>query len=114
MTDRKENLGLRLGAVILATITLAAVIFSIINFQQRLLFDAPDDGISWLDDSQGVHALYVAQNSPGQHAGVKPGDRLIAINGVPVHRAVDATKRLWSLGAWSQVHYQLERNGRHF
>ena len=40
MTDHRENVWLRLGAVMLAILTLAAVIFAIINFQQRLLFDA--------------------------------------------------------------------------
>ncbi len=114
MTDHRENVWLRLGAVVLATLTLAAVIFGIINFQQRLLFDAPDDGVSWLDSPQGVHALYVARSSPGERAGIKPGDQLISINGAPVHRAVDATKRLWAMGAWSQVHYQLERNSRSY
>ena len=114
MTERKENLGLRLGAIVLALLTVAAVVFGIINFQQRLLFEMPDDGVTWLENAQGVSALYVAPNSSAERAGIKPGDQLLAINDVSVHRAVEVTKRLWSLGAWSQAHYQLARHNRTF
>src|SRR6202162_2181924 len=74
----------------------------------------PDDGVTWLENAQGVSALYVAPNSSAERAGIKPGDQLLAINDVSVHRAVEVTKRLWSLGAWSQAHYQLARHNRTF
>ena len=114
MTERKESLGLRLGAIVLALLTVAAVVFGIINFQQRLLFEMPDDGVTWLENAQGVSALYVAPDSSAERAGIKPGDQLLAINDVSVHRAVEVTKRLWSLGAWSQARYQLARHNRTF
>jgi len=114
MNDRRENLKLRVGAIALALITIAAILFGIINFQQRLLFDVPDDGISWLDTPQGVQALYMAPGSPADRAGIKPGDRLLAIEEVPVHRAVEVTKRLWSMGIWSQIHYKMERRSQAF
>src|SRR6185437_16077964 len=47
-------------------------------------------------------------------AGLKPNDLLLAIDGVAVHRGVDVMKRLWVLGAWSQAHYQMERENRGF
>src|ERR1700730_8048093 len=112
MTERKESLGLRLGAIVLALLTVAAVVFGIINFQQRLLFEVPDDGVTWLENAQGVAAIYVTTNSPAEHAGIKPGDQLLAINDVPVHRAAEVTKRLWAMGAWSQAHYKLARRNR--
>ncbi len=84
---------MRLGAIVLALVTVAAVIFGIINFQQRLLFEVPDDGVSWLENAQGITALYVAPNSSAERAGIKPGDQLLAINDVSVHRAVEVTKR---------------------
>src|ERR1700722_5789045 len=114
MTDHRENVLLRLGAVVLGLLTVAAVIFGILNFQQRLLFDVPDDGVAWLDGTQGVQALYVAPNSPAEHAGLKVGDRLLQISGQPVRRAVDVGQKLWTAGIWSQVRYQLERGGSRF
>jgi two-component system NtrC family sensor kinase len=114
MSERKENLGLRLGAIILALLTAAAVVFGAINLQQRLLFEVPDDGVSWLENAQGVAAIYVTPNSPAEHAGIKPGDQLLAINDVPVHRAAEVTKRLWAMGVWSQAHYKLARRNRAF
>jgi len=112
--DHRENVWLRLGAVVLALLTVAAVIFGVLNFQQRLLFDVPDDGVAWLDSPHGVQALYITPSSPAEHAGLKTGDLLLAINGTPIRRAVDVSPRLWAGGVWSQVHYQLERGGSRF
>jgi two-component system, NtrC family, sensor kinase len=114
MTDRKDHLRLRLGAMFLALATVVAVAFGIVNFQQRLLFNVPDDGVSWLDGSSGIQAFAVAVNSPAAHAGVRAGDRLLAVDGLAVHRALDVTKRLWAVGLWSQVQYRLERDGQPF
>jgi len=114
MTDRRENLRLRLGAIFLALATVAAVSFGIINFQQRLLFDVPDDGVSWLDSSSGIQAFAVSGNSPAERAGIKAGDQLVAIDGLAVHRALDVTKRLWAAGLWAQVQYGLERGEQPF
>ena len=50
----KQNLRASLGAVVLALVTLAAIIFAILNFQQRALFETPDDGVSWLDTPRGT------------------------------------------------------------
>ncbi len=43
----------------LALLTLAAMIFAALNFQQRVRFAPPDDGVAWTDTAQGVEALYV-------------------------------------------------------
>ena len=114
MTDRRDHLKLRLGAIFLALATVAAVSFAIINLQQRMLFDVPDDGVSWVDSPSGIQAFAVAENSPAARAGVKAGDILLAVDGLAVHRALDATKRLWSVGVWGQLRYELERTGESF
>jgi two-component system, NtrC family, sensor kinase len=114
MIDHSDSVRLRLGAIILALLTVAAISFGIINFQQRLYFDVPDDGVSWIDAEKGPEALYVKSDSPGDRAGIRKGDRLASINELAVHRAVDVAKRLWTLGTWSQAHYQLSRQNRNF
>jgi two-component system NtrC family sensor kinase len=114
MIQHGQNVGSRVGAIFLVLLTMAAIVFGIINFQQRLSFDVPDDGISWEDSEQGVRAIFVAPNSPGERAGIKSGDVLVTIDGQPVGRAVDVVKRLWSLGIWSQAHYQIRRQNQSF
>src|ERR1700722_8900529 len=79
-----------------------------------MAFEVPDAGASWLGQNRGVQAAYIEPNSAADRAGIKAGDHLVAINGVPVERAADVTKRLWALGVWSQAHYTLERQGRSF
>jgi two-component system NtrC family sensor kinase len=110
----KQNLRVSVGAVVLALATLAAIIFAWLNFVQRETFESPDDGVAWLDTAQGAEAWKLAPNSPAARAGVRPGDLLIAINGVPVRTQVQVTKRLWHFGLWNQVQYKIVRNGNEF
>jgi two-component system, NtrC family, sensor kinase len=110
----KDSLAIKLGAVVLALVTVAAVAFAILNFEQRTGFESPDDGVSWEDSAEGVRAWMVAPDSPAATAGIRPGDRLRAINGTPVRRAVEVTQRLWRQGSWVRVKYELERSGEVF
>jgi membrane-associated protease RseP (regulator of RpoE activity) len=93
---------------------MAAIVFGIINFQQRLLFSVPDDGVSWVDSPAGIQAFTMGEDSPAARAGIKAGDHLTAVDGLAVHRALDVTKRLWAVGLWGQVRYGLERSGEAF
>ena len=113
-SPNNDSLSVRLGAAVLALATLAAIVFGIINFQQRAIFSTPDDGVSWLDTSSGVLAWHISPNSPAANAGIRTGDNVLAINDVPIHSAIDVTKRLWHIGLWSQAHYRIERGGKQF
>ena len=110
----KQNLRVSVGAVVLALATLAAMIFAWLNFVQRETFDTPDDGVAWLDTASGAEAWKIAPDSPAAHAGIRPGDVLVAINGTHITTQVQVTKRLWHAGIWSQVRYKLLRDGREF
>jgi len=110
----RDSLLIRLGAVSLALVTLAALIFAGLNFQQRARVVVPDDGVSWQDSPEGVVAWLVAPGSPGDSAGIKPGDVLKSIDGLEVRRATQVTRRLFRLGAWTQARYQLSRGGESF
>ena len=113
-TPRYDSLKVRLGAAVLAMATFAAVVFGVINFQQRVIFSVPDDGVSWLETPHGVEAWNTAPKSPAANAGIRTGDRVVSINGQEIHSAIDVTKRLWRLGVWSQARYRIERGGRQF
>src|SRR5499427_10018181 len=110
----KQSLRVSVGAVVLALATIAAFIFALLNFQQRRLFEYPDDGVAWTDTAHGVQAWRVAQNSPAGHAGVREGDLLLAVNDARVARAAQVSARLWRAGIWSLVRYRLSRNGEEF
>jgi PAS domain S-box-containing protein len=110
----KENLRVRVGAVVLALATLAAVIFAWLNFVQRSRYDIVDDGVAWTDTSNGIEAWKVAGDSPAAMAGIRTGDVLLAINDAPVPSAAHVARRLYRAGLWTQLRYKLSRNGEEF
>jgi two-component system NtrC family sensor kinase len=113
-SPNNDSLRVRLGAAVLALTTLAAIVFGIINFQQRTIFSAPDDGVSWRDTLSGVIAWNIAPNSAAASAGIRTDDKVIAINNFPIRNSIEVTKRLWHIGLWSQAHYRIERGGKQF
>src|ERR1700733_2165668 len=95
-----ENLRIRLGAVTLALLTIAAVVFATLNFQQRSRYVVPDDGVTWMDTAQGVMAWHVVAGSPADKAGIKRDDYVESVRGTEIRRAVDVTKVLFRVGPW--------------
>src|SRR6266568_8971297 len=110
----KQNLRVSLGAVVLALTTLAAVIFALLNFDQRNRFEVASDGVAWLETDQGIQARQIAPNSPATRAGIRTGDFLLTFNGTPVSRAAEVAQRLDRAGLWTQVRYKLSRGGQEF
>src|SRR5260370_24144715 len=110
----RQNLRVSLGAVVLALATLAAVIFALINFDQRTRFEVVYDGVAWLDTEHGIQPSGVPPNSPATRAGIRPGDVLLPINRSPVQRAAEVARRLARAGLWTQVRYKLSRGGDEF
>jgi two-component system, NtrC family, sensor kinase len=109
-----DSLQTRLGAVVLALLTLAAVVFAVLNFQQRSRYILPDDGVTWMETSQGVMAWHVVSDSPGAKAGIKQGDYVQSVRGVPIHHATDVTRVLFRAGPWTEVRYQMRRDSGSF
>ncbi|HKS94982.1 MAG TPA: ATP-binding protein [Terriglobia bacterium] len=107
-------LQIRFTTLVLALASLALLVFGVLNYQQQGRFQLPEDGVSWLDSNQGVKAWIVTQDGPGYRAGVREGDILEAIDGQPIHHAVDATKAIFAAGVWSKAAYDLNRQGESF
>src|SRR5579863_668111 len=112
-----KELRQQLVSALLVIVTVAAVVAAAINLQQQNKFHLPDDGVTWLDQSQGagqnsaVVAVYVAPGSPGEKAGVHKGDRLVSIADLTIERALDVTSVLARLGSWKKVEYKILHNG---
>src|SRR5271170_571601 len=109
-----DSLRMRLGAVLLALLTLSAVVFAVLNFQQRSRYVLPDDGVTWMDSPQGVAAWHVVADSPAARAGIRENDSVESVRGVTIHRATDVTRVLFHVGPWAEIRYQLLRDGRAF
>jgi two-component system, NtrC family, sensor kinase len=109
-----DHLRIRLGAVTLALLTLAAMIFAFLNFQQRSRFIGPDDGVTWMDSAQGVVAWHVVPGAPADRAGIKQGDYVESVRGVAIHRDTDVTRVLWRSGPWTEVNYEIRRGNESF
>src|SRR5271166_629122 len=110
----KENLRVRVGAVVLALATLTAVIYAWLNFVQRSRYDMVDDGVVWTDSPNGIEAWKVTPGSPASMAGIHPGDLLLTINDASLPSAAHVTRRLYRAGLWTQLRYKLSRNGEEF
>jgi two-component system, NtrC family, sensor kinase len=109
-----DSLRMRLGAIVLALLTIAAIVFAVLNFQQRSRYVQSDDGVTWMDSTSGVTAWHVVADSPASKAGIKEGDVVQSVRGVPIHRNTDVTKVLFRVAPWTQIDYDLLRDNRTF
>ncbi|HUJ30777.1 MAG TPA: ATP-binding protein [Candidatus Acidoferrum sp.] len=105
------GLPIRLGAVVLSLLTLTAIVFAVLNYQQSSRVISPDDGVTWMDTPQGVTAWRIAPDSPAARFGIKQGDLVDSVRGVAVHRATDVTRVLYRVGPWGEVTYGIRRQG---
>src|ERR1700730_17829956 len=100
-----QELKFQLSTAVSTILKLAASVSALINFQQQQKFRLPEDGVIWVDRSGGVEALSVPAGSEGARAGLRTGDRLKLINGVPVQKAVGVTQVLAHVGSGRKVGY---------
>src|ERR1700761_7916700 len=109
-----DSLRMRLGAIVLALLTIAAIVFAVLNFQQRSRYVQSDDGVTWMDSASGVSAWHVVADSPAAKAGIKEGDVVQSVRGIAIHRNTDVTKVLYRVAPWTQIDYDLLRDNRTF
>jgi two-component system NtrC family sensor kinase len=107
-----KELKFQLSTAILTVLTLAACVAAAINFQQQFRFHKlATDGAIWVDRSDGIMALHVRSGSGADHAGIRPGDWLVSINGVPIQKALNVTQVLATVGTWTKATYAVRRGG---
>jgi two-component system, NtrC family, sensor kinase len=99
----------RFLAGLLVLLTAAAVTFAYINFQKEGQFIPPYDGVSWVERQGTVVADQVETNSPAAQAGIKAGDRLVAVDGQKVSGTIAVNRALNHEILWSKVPYSLMR-----
>lgn len=105
-----KDFHLRFWAVVLAVITAAVFVFAWINFQKERAFEIPYDGIWWVERDGVLTAARVEPNGPGVKAGIKQGDRLVAVNHSDVNGTARLMQQLYRAGPWSKVTYTIIRD----
>lgn len=97
-----------LGAVG-ASAALASLIVA--NVAARAGWTAVDDGVLWRTDAAGVHAVAVAPGGAGDRAGIRTGDRLVALDEEPVPSAGAVAAVLGGHRRGDRIAYHLRRAG---
>ncbi len=100
----------RFSALLLALLTAAAVVFAFINFQKERQYQAPNDGVWWVEHQGHLRADRVALDGPAARAGIKSGDVLVAVGGREVTGIASLTRQMFRYGIWSKATYSLRRN----
>lgn len=121
--EMRKDIQPRISALLLALLTLAAVIFAGINFWKEGQYPVPTDGVWWIESGNGLKAVRLTDGGPAERAGIKPGDALVAVDEQPIENVKDAqgqivvnaqsrlVRQQWRLGVWSKATYKLVRNG---
>jgi len=113
----------QLTGTLLLFLTVAVAVIAVLSFQHLRDYPLHDDGVTWLAqgsgvdtqvDNQKVVAGYIVPGGPGDKAGVRVGDHLLAIGSVPVHDALDVPRALWNLPLMGTTRYTLRRGGIEF
>lgn len=88
----------------------ALLCLAVVNVGLRRSFEGEvEDGVLWASDGSEVVASAVAEDGPGARAGVRVGDRLLAIDDRPVASITDVTARLHAVSRGDQLGYQVLR-----
>jgi PAS domain S-box-containing protein len=106
-----KDLQSRFLFVVIALLSVAAVVFAWINFQKEHEFASPNDGVWWVESGTHLQARWVDTNGPGEKAGVKPGDLLVAVDGRDVTNVGSLQHQLYRSGVYSKTTYSLVRQG---
>ncbi len=101
----------RFSAVLVALVTVAAIVCAWINFTKEKQYQQPYDGVWTIERDSQLVAQKVDDEGPGARAGLKPGDILLAINDHAITSESDKVRQIYRTGVWQKANYSLLRNG---
>ena len=98
----------RMLAVAVSTLLLAWGAF---YFYAQVTQVTPETGVEWIDSSRGVVADSVIPRTPAWRGGLRPGDRLRAVDGRPIATAAAAEDAPYAAAAGGTLAYAVVRDG---
>src|SRR6516162_76975 len=101
---------IRFTAVLLALLTVAGAYLAWVNFQKEREVAVPSDGVFWMEHGGALVADRVEPMGPGDKSGIRPGDRLTAVNQHNVTDMAGLTREMYRTGVWSKTTYSVVRN----
>ena len=105
----KSGYPTRLLAILLALVTLGAMGLAVANLVQESSYNSPTDGARKKETDGGLLIYSIPPGTPADRAGIRAGDILTAIEGVPTKRVADAERVIYRQGVWSHATYTLQR-----
>lgn len=111
----------RATAIALALVTLLACALGVGNFLQENSYEAPTDGVWWIESASpqntiqkspasiGLTAERVPLASPAHRAGVRAGDLLLVANRRKTVTAAALQREMQRTGTWGHITYSLVR-----
>jgi PAS domain S-box-containing protein len=104
----------RVQATLLAVATAGLFLLAVLNFRQESRFQQPDDGVWWSEAQgvQGLEAVKVLPDSPGQRAGLQAHDLLTDVNDTSIAHVADLERELYMrTGIYGNAKYSITRGG---
>jgi two-component system NtrC family sensor kinase len=97
--------------VLLVLLTAAAVVFAGLNFSREHAFQVPYDGVVWDEGNGRLVADRVIARGPGERAGIKVGDQLVAVERQDAEAMPALMRQIYRRGVWAKATYSLLRGG---
>ncbi len=107
----KSEFQTRFTVVLLVLLTAAAVVFAGLNFSKEHAFQIPYDGVVWDEGNGRLVANRVVGKGPGERAGIKVGDQLVAVERQDTQGMPALMRQIYRRGVWAKATYSLLRGG---
>ncbi len=112
MTVSSESRWLAWGrSVFAAAVVIVLAGLGVANVEMRARWHEVEDGVLWSARAEGVTALEIASGSAAAGAGIRRGDVLVAVNGLPVETPSDVAEFQHGARPGTRLHYSLLRLG---